>query len=401
MLKVTNKKKFTKFIICTCVFIILIIAGIFSLISCSANKEAKPASTDVVEPSPEPTPYVYEGELVEYTDWVDHVFFHPLVAYPELAFDLDYMSKGFDDYFVTATEFGRILEEMYKNNYILINIEDVYQFDKETGRYKQKTLMLPPEKIPFILSIDDTNYYEYMIENGTVHKLVVDDNNEVSAFTVDPETEKEEIRRDLAIVPMLDDFVKKHPDFSWNGAKGIIGVTGYEGILGYRTQSKIRNPEDLQGDRIPNPDREKEIEAVKPVIKRLKETGWTFASHSYGHYDASSISYDKLEYDTQKWIDEIEYLIGPTEVYLYPFGSTVPVTDSKFDMFSDKGFKILCGVGDEAYYYYASNGVVTQRWHFDGIALRFQKESLSKFFDADVILDDVRLDVYNDPNYDA
>lgn len=349
---------------------------------------------------PEPTPYVYTGELVEYTKWVDHVFFHPLVAYPQMAFDLDYMSKGFDDYFVTASEFERILEQMYERNYILVNINDVYEFDEEKGRYKQKTLMLPPGKTPFILSIDDLNYYEYMIENGTVHKLVLDNNGNVAAFTVNPETGKEEIRRDLAIVPLLDDFIKKHPDFSFNGAKGIIGVTGYEGILGYRTQSKMRNPKDPQGDRIENPKRAEEIEAVKPVIRRLKETGWTFASHSYGHYDASQMSYDKLEYDTQKWIDEIEYLIGPTEVYLYPYGSTVPVTDEKFDMLSDKGFKILCGVGDDAYYYYASNGVVTQRWHFDGIALRFQAESVSKFFDADYILDSSRLDVYNDPDYD-
>ena len=29
--------------------------------------------------------------------------------------------------------------------------------------------------------------------------------------------------------------------------------------------------------------RQAEIEAVKPVIERLKETGWTFGSHTWGH----------------------------------------------------------------------------------------------------------------------
>ncbi len=397
MPKITNKKKFSKFIVTSVLIVLLLSLSVFLLVNFSSLNDTKAPAEPVS--APVPTPYVYEGELVEYTAWVDHIFFHPLIAYPDLAFDFDYMSKGFDDYFVTAKEFSRILEEMYKRDYILVNIEDVYEFDEEAGRYKQKTLMLPPGKTPFILSIDDLNYYEYMIEHGTVHKLVLDENGEVAAFTVDPETKKEEIRRDLAIVPMLDDFIKAHPDFSWQGAKGIIGVTGYEGILGYRTQSKMRDPENPSGERIENPKRAEEIEAVKPVIKRLKETGWTFASHSYGHYDSSVISYEKLEYDTQKWIDEIEYLIGETEVYLYPYGSTVPVTDPKFDMYSDKGFKILCGVGNSAYYYYASNGVVTQRWHFDGIGFRHQAEEFEKFFDPKDILDECRLDEYNDPDF--
>lgn len=389
-----NKKAFFKIISALCVLTLAF--------SCCLGCKSKSVATSLESENaalPAPTPYVYEGELVEYTDWVEHVFFHPVIAYPNLAFDLDYMSKGFDDYFVTAGEFSRILEKMYENNYILVNINDVYKFDAEKGRYAQNTLMLPPGKIPFILSIDDLNYYEYMIENGTVHKLVLDDNGEVAAFTIDPDTGEKQIRRDLAIVPILDDFIKQHPDFSWQNAKGLIGVTGYEGILGYRTQSKMRNPDDPSGDRIDNPNRQSEIEAVKPVIQKLKDTGWTFASHSYGHYDAAQISYDKLEYDTQKWIDEVTCLTGDTAVYIYPYGSCVNVTDPKFDMLSDKGFKVLCGVGNSAYYYYASNGVVTQRWHFDGISLRFQADSLSKFFDASQIMDASRLDVYNDPNY--
>ncbi len=379
----------------------LIIITVFSIcISLNGcKKDTLPASNMTENPTPEPTPYVYEGELEEYTDWVEHVFFHPVIAYPKMAFDLDYMSKGFDDYFVTAQEFSRIIEQMYEKNYILVDINDVYEFDEEKGRYRQKTLMLPPGKIPFILSIDDLNYYEYMIANGTVHKLVLDENGEVAAYTVDPDTGEEQIRRDLAIVPLLDDFIKQHPDFSWKNAKGLIGVTGYEGILGYRTQSQMKNPENPSGDRIDNPNRASEIEAVKPVVQKLKDTGWTFASHSYGHYDAARISYDKLEYDTQKWINEVEYLIGKTPVYIYPYGSTVKVTDPKFDMFAEKGFKILCGVGNSAYYYYASNAVVTQRWHFDGISLRFQKDQLKKFFDASSVMDSSRLDVYNDPNF--
>ena len=37
------------------------------------------------------------------------------------------------------------------------------------------------------------------------------------------------------MVPLIDTFVKEHPDFSYHGRKGILAMTGYDGVLGYRT----------------------------------------------------------------------------------------------------------------------------------------------------------------------
>ena len=37
------------------------------------------------------------------------------------------------------------------------------------------------------------------------------------------------------LVPILDRFVEEHPDFSYRGAKAILALTGYNGVLGYRT----------------------------------------------------------------------------------------------------------------------------------------------------------------------
>ncbi len=319
-------------------------------------------------------------QMVLYTKPVDHVFFHPLIAYPEKAFDFDYQAKGFDDYFVTVSEFNKIIASMYERGYMMVDINDVYEKGADANgkvKYRQKPLLMPKGKIPFILSIDDVNYYPYMIENGVITKLVLDENGEAAAYTTTPAGETKVVR-DLDIVPIIDDFVKKHPDFSLNNAKGLIGLTGYEGVLGYRTY--VKN----------NPGRESEIELVKPVIRRLKETGWQFASHSYGHYDAAVISYDKLKSDTQRWKDEVEPLIGPTQIYIYPFGSGVKTTDPKFKMFVSLGFTMMCTVGNEAYYAYTDIGATSSRWHFDGIALRYQGNSTSNFYDAAAVIDPVR-----------
>ena len=74
--------------------------------------------------------------------------------------------------------------------------------------------------------------------------------------------------KELDATPILDEFVYEHPDFSLNGAKAIFSLTGYCGILGYRTQ----DDRDIAADSPDRPAfdayRASEIEAVKPVIER-------------------------------------------------------------------------------------------------------------------------------------
>ena len=79
--------------------------------------QAESAAPAEPEPEPEPEPYTIldptvmpEGGVRDgvtyaaYDGVVEHLFFHPVVAYPELAFDGDYKSDGSDDWMVTAGE---------------------------------------------------------------------------------------------------------------------------------------------------------------------------------------------------------------------------------------------------------------------------------------------------------
>ena len=50
---------------------------------------------------------------------------------------------------------------------------------------------------------------------------------------------------DYDMVPLIDRFVEEHPDFSYHGHKGIIALTGYNGILGYRTDIAYKTRKDL------------------------------------------------------------------------------------------------------------------------------------------------------------
>ncbi|MBD0379598.1 polysaccharide deacetylase family protein [Paenibacillus sp. WST5] len=342
----------------------------------------QPTANLILTPSPVPTPQPSAPgveQLVPYNGPVEHIFFHPLIVYPELAFDGDSMSKGYHDWFVTIKEFRGILDSLYSKNYMLIDIHTLYEASTEDNHtvVKPKELRLPPGKKPVVLSIDDLNYYTYMKENGNAYRLVLDDDGEVATYSVTPDG-KELVSRDNEIIPILDDFIEKHPDFSFQRAKGVIALTGYEGVLGYRT------------DQLYSADYAREKEKAMAVIERLKATGWSFASHGYGHLDAAKVSLDRFKKDTERWKKEVESLTGPTSVYIYPYGSSLPAKDAKYQFLLQSGFQMICAVGPAPYLQFTGNSVMMDRRHIDGIGLHDQRIRLLPLFDSKDIWDDVR-----------
>jgi len=317
--------------------------------------------------------------LVPYDGPIEHIFFHPLLAYPSLSFDGDADSNGFNQYFATVSEFKKIFNQIYANNYILIDYKALYNEKVEGGKtvLVHKELKLPPNKKPLILSVDDVNYPDYKSTNGTISKLVLDSEGNVGTYSVSPSGEKV-TSHDNEIIPIIDAFVADHPDFSFQGAKGILAFTGYYGILGYNT------------NKLDSPSYSEERQSALAIIKRLRETGWTFASHGYGHLDARAVSYQSLEEDTLRWNKEVGSLMGPTNIYVYPFGSSVLPGNPKFQFLLDQGFTILCSVGPTPYLKATTDYVMMDRRHIDGIALNNQEALLKNLFDAKSVIDPVR-----------
>lgn len=140
---------------------------------------------------------------------------------------------------LTVEEYNKILQSVYDKGYILVRIEDVWsEVTDETGTHMvRNTLILPEGKKTLIISFDDVNYYQYMLEQGFTSKLLVGEDGQIWAECTDPYTQETFLTQELDAVTILDQFVLKHPDFSLNGAKAIMALTGYQGILGYRTQA--------------------------------------------------------------------------------------------------------------------------------------------------------------------
>jgi hypothetical protein len=239
----------------------LVLASLLSLSACGGKKDPKDnpaaqgssAPTQSAEPSqeptptPEPTPTMPAVPLV---DWgpdqvVEHIFFHPVIAYPQWGFhdcpSSQSQKEGLDDWMVTVDEYNKILQNVYDKGYVIVSMTDVWsEVETASGpRMQRNTIKVPEGKKPLIISYDDTNYYPYMLEEGFTSKLVIGEDGELWAECTDPYTQETFLTQDLDAITILDKFIREHPDFSPFGVKGCLSLTGYEGILGYRTQNDI------------------------------------------------------------------------------------------------------------------------------------------------------------------
>lgn len=314
---------------------------------------------------------------------VHHVFFHSLIADTSKAFDGDEEANGYNYYMTTVSEFIEMMNQMYADGYVLVSIHDLVKpVIKEDGSLVMEVgnLRLPPDKKPFVLSQDDVNYYDYMQGDGFANKIVIDENGRPSTeMTLDDGTKSV---GDYDIVPIIETFVKEHPDFSYKGARGILALTGYEGALGYRTN----DPSSLTY--------EEDKETVKEVAKTLREWGWEFASHSWGHRDMKKYTYDFLVTDTNRWLSEVGALIGPTDIYIFPYGIDIEDTgtydESKYQYLRDNGFLYYCGVFKEPWMQVDPNYIRMTRRPLDGQAMLQFPERLRDLFDLEKVIDPAR-----------
>ena len=309
----------------------------------------------------------------------------------------------------TKDEFLRILNALYEKDYVLVRLHDIaYEQTDENGNpsFVYGKIMLPEGKKPFVMSQDDLCYYDYMLDDGFASRIVIgDDGKPTCEMTLEDGTVS---RGSYDLVPILEDFIEEHPDFSYRGARAVLAFTGYQGILGYRTAASYSDSPTYEEDRA----------QAAQVAQCLRDHGWELASHSWGHLQLGvstepsadgqqtfAISDERFITDTDKWEAEVESLIGPTDILLYPFGNDIsdfhPYTmdNSRFSYLMSKGFRYFCNVDASTPYWIqkGSDHLRMARRNLDGYRLYADmvqtdpsKKRLADLFDAADIFDSVR-----------
>ena len=298
-----------------------------------------------------------KSSLVQHQDptLIPNLSFHVLTADMGRAVASEEYGGSYNRNFVSTAEFEKILNQLYMNNYVLVDFDSFVSSNSMDGTsnvYIADSIWLPEGKKPVMITETMVNYFGYMIdgnEDGTpdsggggfASRLVVDDNGDIKAEYVDENNATQIGNYDL--VPILEDFIEAHPDFSYRGARATLAVCGYEGIFGYRIQSETiaKKGQDYYNEQV--------VGATK-VVNALREKGYRLACYSFDNKDYSNMSADQVNQDIQKWKSQIAPVIGEIDTIVFARGKDIgDYTGGKFEVLHAAGFRFMVKSGEAPY----------------------------------------------------
>lgn len=345
---------------------------------------------------------------------VPHIFYHSLVNDTDRAFNADVLGKGVMDgmnaWMTTVEEFDKITQEMYDRGYVFVRLKDLVvetkNADGSVSFTKNTNLKLPPDKKPVILSLDDLSYYHSYKKAGFPDKMVLDENGDVKCQYTDAQGNT--TIGDYDVVPRLEAFIKEHPDASYKGARGMIAMTGYNGVFGYRTDVAYKTGENLGSDQKewlaehPDFNWDTEVAEATKIANALKEDGWEFASHTWGHLSVTGKSVDVLKTDHEKWVNVVQNIVGPTDIIIFAHGADIgswkdySIDNPQYAYYKSQGFNYFCNVdGSQKAWIQIRNDYVRQgRINLDGYmmykAQQGNTDVTEDFFDVNEVFDSRR-----------
>ena len=268
---------------------------------------------------------------------IPNLSFHVLIADTDRAY-ADDLAGSYKSNFVTTTQFAGILEQLYSNGYVLVNLDSCLM-KNSSGESTVQPVYLPEGKKPIMITETLVNYFGYMVDGnedgipdaegaGFANKLVLE-NGVVKAAYID--AQGNELVGDYDLVPILDSFISEHPDFSYRGAKAILAVTGEEGVFGWRTTG---------GD-------EATIAGAQEVVAALQGSGYQIACNSFGNLNYGSTSMEEITSDLSRWDLDAEPVLGEVDILVVARGGEMTPSSSRFQTVQQAGFRYILDAGTQ------------------------------------------------------
>lgn len=290
--------------------------------------------------------------------------------------------------FVTTSEFSKILGELYNNNYVLVDFNSFTT--NNGGTILPKNIALPEGKKPVMITQTLVNYFAYMTDldkngepdpggTGFAYRLVVTDSGDIKAEYMDGSGSPQV--GDYDLVPILETFLKEHPDFSYKGARATLAVTGEEGIFGYRINSSYT------ADRSQSY-RDEQIAGAKKLVEALRAKGYTLACNSYGNRDYKKDNANQIQNDLQQWTQQITPVIGNVDVFV--FARESDLTDyagNAFNIMTTSGFRYFVSNSKSPSTEVNSTYVRQKRLMVTGNSMAWQQDMFNGIFDPNSVID--------------
>lgn len=330
--------------------------------------------------------------VVNYQGVVEVLCVKPLIADTNVAFEVNYVAST-DSYYLTTSEFRAILESLYEKDYCLIDPSTMV--DMENPDFLTiKDVVIPEGKKPLVIVLEDFSYTPSESQVGVCQRLVLNDMGQVCGEYVSSYGQVV-VSRSSEAIGILDVFIEEHPDFSYNGVKGVISLTGYQSVFGYITdqdQVDDRNAALAIAGMPEIAPTDTEIEAnrtmVLAIMDKLKSSGWIMASSTYGFINCNHCEWEVIRSDTEKWLNQVGSLTGDVTMLVYPNGDFLRGSDSRCVYLKEQGFRIFFGVGPSAYNTYGDNYLYFDRCMLNGDTLR--NLDFSRLFEVEEVYDENR-----------
>ncbi len=337
--------------------------------------------------------YVYAlTNMVVWTDpsQVTALSVHNLIADPQRAFVDKTYGKAYNRNFITVGEFANILNQLYENGYVLVNLDDFTECTIADGGQtvcQAKQLKLPAGKKPLLLIQTNANYYTYMIDGngdgvadkngaGFASRLMLNSEGEITCEMVD--SQGNTVLGDYDLVPILNRFLEEHPDFSYQGAKAILAPSGYNGIFGYRIDQATKSKKGTAYH-------EAQVAAAQEIVNALREDGYQLACYTYKNTSYGKISAGEIQSDLRSWVSEITPVIGDTNILVYAQNSEIDeYSGSKFNVLQNAGFRNYIGFTESGTSTIGSNYILIRRLVVSGSQIA-HSNLFQNYFTSDIL----------------
>lgn len=350
----------------------------------------------------------YEAAFSKTIAWDDpnqipNLSFQLLLADPARGFSNESYGYSINKNFITTEEFSKILQQLYDNGYILVDLDDF--ITSEIGQdeqiiFKSKSLRLPNGKKPIMLTQTNVNYNYYLIDSdgdkvsdanggGFANKLLWDG----SKFTCEMvDSEGQTITGNFDLVPILEAFVEKHPDFSYKGAKATLALTGYNGLFGHRTHAEAINFFGDESYRLA-------VQEASAVISALRDKGYTLACYTYENIAYGQSSLTEIQSDLTDWFNEVTPILGQVDILTYAqlsdITSDLSYSGDKYDALKSLGFRYFLGFCEDGKPWCSITPEYVRQGRIlvTGSNLAYHADWFTNLFDPSSILDSTRGEV--------
>jgi len=333
------------------------------------------------------------SSLIEYKDptMIPNLSFHVLIHDMSKAIQSKDFGGNYNKNFVTTGEFTKILENLYRNGYVLVDFESFVGAKTDingNAQFEAVPIHLPADKKPVMITETMVNYFDYMIDlndddlpdySGFPSKLVLDASGDIKAEYVDANGQTNVGNYDL--VPILEDFIESHPDFSYRGARAILAVTGHEGVFGYRINSAVVANKG-------NDYWETQVAGAKEITNALREKGYTIACYTYKNDAYAGWSVAQISADLQSWQTQITSVIGNVDTFVFAKMSNISdYNGAAFQTMYQSGFRYFISNGESPMTQVNPTYIRQNRLMVTGETMQHYSSRFTGLFDCAAILE--------------